>query len=141
MLNLSSFPQLRDLGNLSTDVFETRTATGRRKQMLLACSDLSQSVGKPFFLHFKLNDTDKKYIGSPREKNSQLPVAVRVSKTSVLKLPDRRICAAANKADIWALPTISGIPKYSCHFAKSYETVPRAAMTSGTTITSTWCKS
>ena len=51
--------------------------------MLLACSDLSQSVGKPFFLHFKLNSTDKKSIGSPREKNSQLPVAVRVSKTSV----------------------------------------------------------
>ena len=79
------------LGNLSTDVFETRTATGRRKQMLLACSDLSQSVGNPFFLHFKLNDTDKKSIGSPREKNSQLPVAVRVSKTSVLKLPGRRV--------------------------------------------------
>ena len=37
------------LGNLSRDVFETRTATGRRKQMLLACSDLNQSVGKPFF--------------------------------------------------------------------------------------------
>ena len=58
--------------------------------MLLACSDLSQSVGKPFFLHFKLNDTDKKSLGSPREKNSQLPVAVRVSKTSVLKLPITR---------------------------------------------------
>ena len=55
--------------------------------MLLACSDLNQSVGKPFFLHFKLNDTDKKSIASPREKNSQLPAAVRVSKTSVLKLP------------------------------------------------------
>ena len=55
--------------------------------MLLACSDLNQSVGKPFFLHFKLKDTNKKSIGSPREKNSQLPVAVRVSKTSMLKLP------------------------------------------------------
>ena len=55
--------------------------------MALACSDLNQSVGKPFFLHLKLNDTDKKSIGNPREKNSQLPVAVRVSKTSVLKLP------------------------------------------------------
>ena len=54
--------------------------------MLLACSDLNQSVRKPFIQHFKLNDTDKKSIGSPREKNSQLPAAVRVSKASVLKL-------------------------------------------------------
>ena len=56
--------------------------------MLLAWSDLNQSVGKPFFLHFKLKYTNKKSIGSPREKNSQLPVAIRVSKTSMLKLPN-----------------------------------------------------
>ena len=53
-----SFSAPHTLGNLSTDVFETRTATGRRKQMPLACSDLNQSVGKPFFSHFKVNDTD-----------------------------------------------------------------------------------
>ena len=51
-----------------TDVFETRTATGRRMQLLLACSDLNQ------------------------QENSQLPAAVRVSKLpSVLKLSKETI--------------------------------------------------
>ena len=45
----TGYDELITLGNLSTDVFETRTATGRRKQMPLACSDLNQSVGKAFF--------------------------------------------------------------------------------------------
>ena len=34
------------LGNLSTGVFETRKATGRRIELLLLCSDLNQSGGK-----------------------------------------------------------------------------------------------
>ena len=34
---------------LSKDVFETRTATGRRAELLLVCSELKQSVGKPSF--------------------------------------------------------------------------------------------
>ena len=37
------------LGTLSTDVFETRTATGRRMQLLLVRLYLNQSVGKPLF--------------------------------------------------------------------------------------------
>ena len=35
------------IGSLSTDVFETWTATGRRMQLLLARSDLNRSVEKP----------------------------------------------------------------------------------------------
>ena len=36
-------------GNEITDVFETRTATGRRMQALLVGSDLNRSVRKPLF--------------------------------------------------------------------------------------------
>ena len=52
-------------------------------QLLLARFDLLQSIGKPLFQHFKLNATDKISVASAREKNYQLPAAVRVSKTSV----------------------------------------------------------
>ena len=45
--------------------------------MLLAFSDLNQSVGKPVILHFKLHDTDKKSIASleKRTLNFRLPTA------------------------------------------------------------------
>ena len=43
---------------------------------------------KPFFYLFKLNATDEKSVASAKEKNSQLPAAVRVSKTSMLKFSD-----------------------------------------------------
>ena len=49
------------------------------------------------------------------------------------------LCDVPNKAIIWALPVIFSIPRYSCHFAKAFETVPRAPITNGTTTTSTWC--
>ena len=75
-----------EIESLSKDVFETRTAAGRRMQLLWARSDLNQSVGKPLFKHFKLNATDKRSVASARKKNSQLPAAVRISKTSVLLL-------------------------------------------------------
>ena len=71
------------LGSLSTDVFETRTAT-ECNCLVLPRADLIQSVGKSLFQHFKLNSTDKRSVASTREKNSQIPAAVRVSKTSVL---------------------------------------------------------
>ena len=49
---------------------ETRTETGRSS-----------------FYHLKPNDTHQKTLKyAPGEKNSQLPVAVRFSKTSMLKL-------------------------------------------------------
>ena len=63
--------------SLSTDVFETRTATGSRMQLLLAHFDHHQSIGKPLFYHFELNATDEKVIRRTREKNNQLPDAVR----------------------------------------------------------------
>ena len=74
------------LGSLSNNFFETRQATGRRFQLFLARCDLNQSVGKLLIKQFKLNAKDKRSVTSARKKNSQLPAAVRVSKTSVFKL-------------------------------------------------------
>ena len=37
------------LRNLSTNVFETRTVTGRRRQLLLTHFDLNQLAGMPLF--------------------------------------------------------------------------------------------
>ena len=74
------------LESLSTDVFEMWMATGRRMQLLLAHFDFNQSVGKPWFKHSKFNVTDKNSVASTREKNFQLPAAVCISETFVLKL-------------------------------------------------------
>ena len=63
--------------------------------------------------------------------------------TSQLPPPAQRcniflsIRAVSNKDDMH--PVISSIPRYSCHFAQSLETVLRAPLTNGTTTTSTWC--
>ena len=66
-----------------------RDAYGYRKangNAVLARSDLNQSVGKPFFKHLELNSTENESVASAREKNTQFPAAVCVSKTSVIKL-------------------------------------------------------
>lgn len=42
-------------------------------------------------------------------------------------------------AEIWVLPVLPSIPRNSCHFAKSFKTVPKAPLTNGITTTSTWC--
>ena len=51
---------------------------------------------------------------------SHLPPAAQRCNTSL------RIRVVLNKPDILAHPVISVIPGYSSHFAKSFETVPRA---------------
>ena len=61
-------------------------ATGRRIQLPLARFDLNQSTGQHLFWHFKLNSTDKHSEAIAREENTQLPAAVHVSETCVLKL-------------------------------------------------------
>ena len=61
-------------------------ATGRRIQLLLARFYLNQSTGQYLFWHFKLNATDKHSEAIAREENTQLPAAVHVSETRVLKL-------------------------------------------------------
>ena len=86
-----------NLENLSTDVYETQTVTGRRRQKLLARFDHNQSIGKPVFYHFKIiNATDEKSTTSTREKNIQLLAAVLVSKTSMLKFSNVSPAALAS---------------------------------------------
>ena len=75
------------LGSLSTRVFEKRTATGREH---LACQ--GRVVSQIFIL---IISNGKKIVSNVnvvvrrqvKRENSSLPVAVRVSKTRVLKLP------------------------------------------------------
>lgn len=44
-LNSKAYVKLKTVGNLSMDVFETRTATGRQMQLLLVRSSHNQLVG------------------------------------------------------------------------------------------------
>ena len=75
-------------GSLSTRVFETRTATGREN---FACQD--SVVSQIFVLIISngekilsiVNVVERKQV---KRENNSLPVAVRVSKTCVLKLPN-----------------------------------------------------
>ena len=79
------------LGSLSTRVFETRTATGREH---FACQD---SVVSQIFILIISNAVrilDNVNVAVEREvkrENRSLPVAVRVSKTRVLKLHNYEI--------------------------------------------------
>ena len=81
-------PPPRVTSELKQRQFETRTATGRKTELLLVCSELNQSVGKPSFKYFKLNTTSKRSVANGRAKKYQLPAAVRVSKTSLLEVPN-----------------------------------------------------
>ena len=75
------------MGSLSTRVFGTRTATGREH---FTCQDsgVSQTFGLIISNGEKIpsnvNVVVRKQV---KRENSSLPVAVRVSKTCVLKLP------------------------------------------------------
>ena len=75
------------VGSLSTRVFETRTATGREH---FACQD--RIVSQIFLLLISnggkiISNVDVVVRGQVKSENSSLSVAVRVSKTRVLKLP------------------------------------------------------
>ena len=55
----------RDVAPLNTDVFETRTVTGRRMHLLLARFDRNQSIEKPLFYkheNFELNAIDENFV-------------------------------------------------------------------------------
>ena len=79
------------LGSLSTRVFETQTATGREH---FACQDSGVSQ-----IFIRIISNGKKILSNVnvfvwrqvKRENSSLPVAVRVSKTRVLKLPIARV--------------------------------------------------
>ena len=82
-----NFSLCSTLGSLSTRVFETRTATGREQFAFL-----DRIVSQIFILFISngekvLNKVNVVVWGQVKSENSSLPVAVRVSKTRVLKLP------------------------------------------------------
>ena len=75
------------LGNLSTDVFEPRTSTGscifpslERFDAIAFVTSNSRHKNKSFPVH----DNEQNHA---KKENIRLPVAVRGSKTSVLKFP------------------------------------------------------
>ena len=77
------------IGSLSTRVFETRTATGREH---FACQE--SIVSQIFVLLISngekiLSNVNVVVCSQVNNENCSLPVAVRVSKLRVLKLPDR----------------------------------------------------
>ena len=84
---LKSSPQVKIKGSLSKRIFETRTATGREH---FTCQD--GGVSKIFILIISNGEkilTNVNVVVSRYDKreSSSRPVAVRVSKTRVLKLP------------------------------------------------------
>ena len=75
------------LGSLSTRVFETRTATGSELFSLLTC--LHTTTFTLLSIVYLLEMISIKICETPLPWHAKcsLPVAVRVSKTRVLKLP------------------------------------------------------
>ena len=77
------------LGSLSSSVFERRTSTGSGLFVSLG-SGLVQTLGQIVFIREKklsnANLLESRHI---KEKKASLPVDVRRSKTSLLKLPNR----------------------------------------------------
>ena len=78
------------LGSLSTRVFETRTATGSELFSLLTCLHTTEFALPSIFSPLEMLDI--KIWETPLSWHAKcpLPVAVRVSKTCVLKLPNIR---------------------------------------------------
>ena len=76
------------IGSLSTHVFEMRTAT-RRENFVCQDSGVFQIfiliISNGEKLHSNVNVVVSKLV---KRENSSLPVAVRISKTGVLKFPN-----------------------------------------------------
>ena len=80
----------KQLGSLSTDVFEPQTATGSRMFSFLAWFCSLPWTGKLLFLYLLLDVTNAMASKRSKKGKIQLPVDVRGSKTSVLKFPNRK---------------------------------------------------
>ena len=76
------------LGSLSTRVFETRTATGSELFSLLTCPNTTTFTLLSIFSPLEMNSIKIWETIRSKNANCSLPVAVRVSKTRVLKLPN-----------------------------------------------------
>ena len=77
----------RVLGNLSTRVFETRTATGSELFSLLTCLQTSTFISPSVFSLLEMISIKLLGTSLSWDAKCSLPVAVCVSKTRVLKLP------------------------------------------------------
>ena len=75
------------IGSLSTRVFETRTATGSALFSLLTCPSTTTFTLLSIFSPLEMNSIKIWETIRSKNANCSLPVAVRVSKTRVLKLP------------------------------------------------------
>ena len=75
------------LGSLSTRVFETRTATGSELFSLLTFPHITTFTLLCIFSPLEMNSIKIWETIRSKNANCSLPVAVRVSKTRVLKLP------------------------------------------------------
>ena len=76
------------IGSLSSHVFETRTATGSELFSLLTCSHTTTFTLLSIFSPLEMNSIKIWEAIRSKNPNCSLSVAVRVSKTRVLKLPN-----------------------------------------------------
>ena len=89
------------IGSLSTRVFEKGTATGREH---FACQ--GSGVSQIFILIISNRETILSNVNvvvwrQVKRENNSLPVAVRVSKTRVLKLPNEWRCHRSRGSVAW----------------------------------------
>jgi len=75
------------VGSLSTRVFETRTATGSELFSLLTCPHTTTFTLLSIVSSLEMNSIKIWETIRSKTANCSVPVAVRVSKTRVLKLP------------------------------------------------------
>ena len=78
------------LGSLSTHVSETRTATGSELFSLLTCPHTTTFTLLSIFSPLEMSSIKSWEITQSKHAKCYLPVAVRVSKTRVLKLPSTK---------------------------------------------------
>ena len=77
------------IGSLSTRVFETRTATGSELFSLLTCLDTTTFTFLSIFSPLEMISIRIWETPLSCHVKCSLPVAVRISKTRVLKLPNK----------------------------------------------------
>ena len=95
------------IGSLSSDVFERRTSTGNGRFALLS-RDFEQIFGQIVSVRIKtLGNLNKVVSRLIKRGKGSLPVDVRSSKTSLLKLPNLMVSRSSmegNTGQKWIVP-------------------------------------
>ena len=95
------------IGSLSSDVFERRTSTGNGRFALLS-RDFEQIFGQIVSVRMKtLGNINKVASRLIKRGKGSLPVDVRRSKTSLLKLPNLMVSRSSmegNTGQKWIVP-------------------------------------